>query len=172
MHGFRHRVLFERDRRVAELGNGLVEAGQHALPVGSDERLITDEEPGVGVSLLKALGHQVYRPRIADAETSCAGLLEQVKGFYQRHPAAAGRRYRQQLVAVILAFDGIRDLAVIKLEVFQCHRPAAGADGIMVEVHPRPEEALSDGPQSLRFEEFRRLMEELRPVVEAVGRKV
>ena len=49
---------------------------------------------------------------------------------------------------------------------------AAGADGIMVEVHPRPEEALSDGPQSLRFEEFRRLMEELRPVVEAVGRKV
>ena len=32
--GFRHRVLFERDRRVAELGNGLVEASQHALPVG------------------------------------------------------------------------------------------------------------------------------------------
>ena len=49
---------------------------------------------------------------------------------------------------------------------------AAGADGIMVEVHLRPEEALSDGPQSLRFEEFRRLMEELRPVVEAVGRRV
>ncbi|HDD72301.1 MAG TPA: 3-deoxy-7-phosphoheptulonate synthase [Candidatus Bathyarchaeota archaeon] len=49
---------------------------------------------------------------------------------------------------------------------------AAGADGIMVEVHPRPEEALSDGPQSLRFEEFRRLMEGLRPVVEAVGRRV
>ena len=49
---------------------------------------------------------------------------------------------------------------------------AAGADGIMVEVHLRPEEALSDGPQSLRFEEFRRLMEGLRPVVEAVGRRV
>ena len=39
---------------------------------------------------------------------------------------------------------------------------AAGADGIMVEVHPKPEEALSDGPQSLRPEEFAELMRELR----------
>jgi len=49
---------------------------------------------------------------------------------------------------------------------------AAGADGIMVEVHPRPEEALSDGFQSLRVEEFTRLVEELRLVAEAVGRSV
>ncbi len=35
---------------------------------------------------------------------------------------------------------------------------AAGADGIMVEVHPNPDEALSDGPQSLRFEEFKDLI--------------
>lgn len=38
---------------------------------------------------------------------------------------------------------------------------AAGADGIMVEVHPNPEEALSDGAQSLDFMEFSRLMEQM-----------
>lgn len=37
----------------------------------------------------------------------------------------------------------------------------AGADGIMVEIHPKPEEALSDGPQSLTLDAFDRLMEEL-----------
>ena len=47
---------------------------------------------------------------------------------------------------------------------------AAGSDGIIVEVHPNPEEALSDGPQSLRPEEFKGLMEELRPLLKAVGR--
>jgi 3-deoxy-7-phosphoheptulonate synthase len=49
---------------------------------------------------------------------------------------------------------------------------AAGADGILVEVHPKPEDALSDGPQSLRFEEFERMMDELRPVARAVGRSL
>lgn len=39
---------------------------------------------------------------------------------------------------------------------------AAGADGIMVEVHPSPSEALSDGPQSLHFEEFKDLMESIK----------
>lgn len=39
---------------------------------------------------------------------------------------------------------------------------AAGADGIIVEVHPNPDEALSDGPQSLRFEEFKDLMESIK----------
>ena len=38
---------------------------------------------------------------------------------------------------------------------------AAGAHGLIVEVHPRPEDALSDGPQSLRPERFRKLMREL-----------
>lgn len=47
---------------------------------------------------------------------------------------------------------------------------AAGADGVIIEVHPKPEEALSDGPQSLRPEGFRVLMEELRPILNAVGR--
>jgi len=47
---------------------------------------------------------------------------------------------------------------------------AAGADGLMIEVHPHPENALSDGAQSLRPEEFQQLMDDLRPVAEAVGR--
>lgn len=45
---------------------------------------------------------------------------------------------------------------------------AAGADGLMVEIHPDPDRALSDGPQSLNFANFRRLMERVRVVSEAV----
>jgi len=47
---------------------------------------------------------------------------------------------------------------------------AAGADGIMVEVHPEPQRAWSDGPQSLTPEHFRELMHELGVVAQAVGR--
>lgn len=49
---------------------------------------------------------------------------------------------------------------------------AAGADGLIVEVHPRPTEALSDGPQSLRFDRFQTLMHELVPLASAVGRSL
>ena len=47
---------------------------------------------------------------------------------------------------------------------------AAGADGLLIEVHVRPEEALSDGPQSLRPPVFRKMMDECRQVANAVGR--
>jgi 3-deoxy-7-phosphoheptulonate synthase len=47
---------------------------------------------------------------------------------------------------------------------------AAGADGLLVEVHARPEEALSDGAQALRPRELRELMDRLAPVLDAVGR--
>src|SRR3989338_4228498 len=49
---------------------------------------------------------------------------------------------------------------------------AAGADGIMVEVHDNPEEAKSDGEQSLYPERFVNLMKEIRAVAKAVGREV
>jgi 3-deoxy-7-phosphoheptulonate synthase len=49
---------------------------------------------------------------------------------------------------------------------------AAGADGLIIEVHPRPEEAVSDGAQSLKPARFAELMRSLRPVAEAVGRRV
>jgi 3-deoxy-7-phosphoheptulonate synthase len=47
---------------------------------------------------------------------------------------------------------------------------AAGADGLLVEVHPRPEEALCDGAQALTPELFAELMRRLAPVLAAVGR--
>ena len=47
---------------------------------------------------------------------------------------------------------------------------AAGADGLLIEVHPNPKEALVDGLQSLTPSDFARLMRELKPVAEAVGR--
>jgi 3-deoxy-7-phosphoheptulonate synthase len=49
---------------------------------------------------------------------------------------------------------------------------AAGAHGVIVEVHPHPETALSDGAQSLTLEGFRTLIQQLRPVAEAVGRQL
>ena len=49
---------------------------------------------------------------------------------------------------------------------------AAGADGLLIEVHPNPEEALVDGLQSLNIPNFERLMAELRPIAKAVGRSM
>ncbi|MCI8664563.1 MAG: 3-deoxy-7-phosphoheptulonate synthase [Hungatella sp.] len=49
---------------------------------------------------------------------------------------------------------------------------AAGADGLMIEVHPCPSCALSDGPQSLTFEQFDTLMNDLRPFAQLVGRSL
>jgi 3-deoxy-7-phosphoheptulonate synthase len=49
---------------------------------------------------------------------------------------------------------------------------AAGADGLLVEVHPNPDRALSDGAQSLYPDQFARLMKETRIIAEAIGRRV
>ena len=49
---------------------------------------------------------------------------------------------------------------------------AAGADGLLIEVHPNPTEALVDGLQSLTPSDFARLMVELRPIAKAVGRHI
>jgi 3-deoxy-7-phosphoheptulonate synthase len=49
---------------------------------------------------------------------------------------------------------------------------AAGADGLLIEVHNDPEHALSDGAQSLFFEQFDKLMAELRMIAPAVGRTI
>ncbi len=47
---------------------------------------------------------------------------------------------------------------------------AAGADGLIIEVHPHPDKALCDGPQSLTIPEFEKFMKELKAITEAVGR--
>jgi 3-deoxy-7-phosphoheptulonate synthase len=48
---------------------------------------------------------------------------------------------------------------------------AAGADGLMIETHPNPACALSDGPQSLTFPQFEELCEEIRPLAKLMGKK-
>lgn len=49
---------------------------------------------------------------------------------------------------------------------------ACGADGLLIEVHPKPEEALVDGAQTLNCEAFGQLMKELAPVAKAVGKTI
>lgn len=49
---------------------------------------------------------------------------------------------------------------------------AAGADGLLIEVHPHPDRALSDGAQSLYPEQFTQLMRETRIIAEAIGRRI
>jgi 3-deoxy-7-phosphoheptulonate synthase len=49
---------------------------------------------------------------------------------------------------------------------------AAGADGLLVEVHPEPDRALSDGAQSLRPEQFQEMMRQLRIIAAAVERSI
>jgi 3-deoxy-7-phosphoheptulonate synthase len=49
---------------------------------------------------------------------------------------------------------------------------AVGADGLLVEVHPNPVEALSDGPQSVTPEQFAALVKDLRRFAPLVGREM
>jgi 3-deoxy-7-phosphoheptulonate synthase len=49
---------------------------------------------------------------------------------------------------------------------------AAGADGLLIEVHPEPDRALSDGAQSLDFAGFTRLLESLRRLAATLGRTI
>lgn len=49
---------------------------------------------------------------------------------------------------------------------------AAGLDGVIVEVHPDPESALSDGDQALTFVDFENIVRSVRPVAAAVGRNM
>jgi 3-deoxy-7-phosphoheptulonate synthase len=49
---------------------------------------------------------------------------------------------------------------------------AVGADGLLVEVHPHPEQAVKDGPQSLTCPDFTQLVSELKPIAAAVGRTI
>jgi len=49
---------------------------------------------------------------------------------------------------------------------------AAGADGLLIEVHPKPEEALVDGLQSLTPQNFAKLIAELKPIAESIGRYI
>ena len=49
---------------------------------------------------------------------------------------------------------------------------AAGADGVMVEVHPEPDRALSDGDQSLYPDQFAELMRQIRVIADAIGRRI
>ncbi|WP_407644438.1 bifunctional 3-deoxy-7-phosphoheptulonate synthase/chorismate mutase [Dongshaea marina] len=61
---------------------------------------------------------------------------------------------------------GIRELVIPLARA----AAAVGADGVIVETHPNPSEALSDGHQSLTPEQYAQLVNELRPFVEAAGR--
>jgi len=49
---------------------------------------------------------------------------------------------------------------------------AAGADGIMVEIHPDPEQAVSDGAQTMNFDQFTRMMQSLRQIAAPLGRTI
>jgi len=49
---------------------------------------------------------------------------------------------------------------------------AAGASGLLIEVHPNPAKAASDGAQSLNLEQFCTLMGELRCIAQAVGKRI
>ncbi|HUU45370.1 MAG TPA: 3-deoxy-7-phosphoheptulonate synthase, partial [Acidobacteriota bacterium] len=59
-----------------------------------------------------------------------------------------------------------------KVTPLSCAAAACGADGLIVEVHPEPDRALSDGPQSLRPEQFVELVKRVRMIAAVVGRRL
>jgi 3-deoxy-7-phosphoheptulonate synthase len=63
---------------------------------------------------------------------------------------------------------GLRD----KVAPMACASVAAGADALLIEVHPDPDHALSDGAQSMFPQQFAELMDQLRMIAPAVGRTI
>jgi len=49
---------------------------------------------------------------------------------------------------------------------------AAGADGVMIEVHPKPEEALSDGDQSINLDEFDNILSKIRNIANVMDKNI
>jgi 3-deoxy-7-phosphoheptulonate synthase len=86
----------------------------------------------------------------------------------------------------LTAVPVLKGLSHLPVVVDQCHSTgkwklvtpmsraavAAGADGLLVEVHPDPGQALSDGPQQLTLRNFESMMEELSAVAVAIGKRV
>ena len=62
------------------------------------------------------------------------------------------------------------DIPQLKVLLFEALAAALNADGLLIEVHPNPAEAWSDGQQQVDFDLYARLVEELKPFVVAVGR--
>jgi 3-deoxy-7-phosphoheptulonate synthase len=59
-----------------------------------------------------------------------------------------------------------------KVAPMACASVAAGADALIIEVHPHPDKALSDGAQSLQSEQFERVMDQVRAIAPAVERSI
>jgi 3-deoxy-7-phosphoheptulonate synthase len=73
---------------------------------------------------------------------------------------------------VVLCERGIRTFEGYTRNTLDISAIAAGADGLLIEVHNDPEKALSDGPQSLYPEQFDQLMGELRIIAPVLGRSL
>jgi hypothetical protein len=102
---------------------------------------------------------------ITTALLSCADIRPRCLPRYRKTPKPA--------IRIFLKPDKMSPLADRNLIAATSKAAlAAGADGILVEVHPSPDEALCDGDQSLSIEEFRTMMDELRPIVTAVGKRM
>lgn len=88
--------------------------------------------------------------------------------FVQDLAGAVWARQRTRLPVIVDPSHATGDPALIGP---MCRAAlAAGVDGVMVEVHPDPDTALSDGDQALTFADFERIMSELAPIASAVGR--
>ena len=149
--GLRNRRYF--DRRLAE---EVARSGRHGLPVSL---------------LLVDLDHF---KRINDTQGHAAGdrVLAETGGILRQalRETDIAARYGGEEFAVLAPQTGLAG-ALLLAERLRAGI-AAGADGLIIEVHPKPEEALSDGPQSLKPERFAALMTRIRKVAAAMDREV
>ena len=96
----------------------------------------------------------VIGERREEAAHTLEAMLEVEKVVFITRPfKLAGREFHPQNTVI--------DLGPVSV---------GGADGLMIELHPRPQEAFSDGPQTLNSQQFAVLMQELKGVAACVGR--
>ena len=103
------------------------------------------------------------------------GIIAEYNPFHKGHEyqiKKARELTDADYVIVVMSGDFTQRGAPALLDKYTRARMAlaCGADGLMIEVHNDPAHALSDGPQSLTFEKFARLTEELTPYARLAGR--
>ncbi len=88
---------------------------------------------------------------------------------YTQHARSLGRGHRQEESHLPVIVDPSQGCGRADLVIALCAGAVAmGADGLIIEVHPNPAEAMSDGQQQVDFAGFKKLVESIQPFLQAV----
>src|SRR5207248_3124050 len=179
---------FRPEGTTVRFGNGLAVGGKDIVVMAGPCSVESQEQISTIAGLVAKAGARVlrggaYKPR--SSPYSFQGLGEEALKLLR----AAADEHKLLAISEVMEISPIpiiKKLSHLPMTADPSHRTgrrdkvppmgraavAAGADALLIEVHNSPENALSDGAQSLYPEQFSKLMDELRMIAPAVGRSI